>query len=163
MKLHCLKIVITAIFLFFLTSEIGCKNSTQQKPEGFPELIPCEITIQFNGKPLAGASVVLQPIAGKTSDSWTISGTTNEAGIAQMQTYGNFIGVPEGEYIVLVAKSEVSIAPPNASAEERDRIEHLPAKIIVDPSFNNPKKTKLKITIAGKKTIRETFDVFEKP
>jgi hypothetical protein len=145
--------------LFFFTLGGGCKNPTKPKPEGFPELVPCEITIKMNGEPLPGASVILQPITSKTSDLWTVSGTTNETGIAKMQTYGDYLGVPEGEYVVLVAKSEVSVAPPDASPEERDRIEHLPTKVIVDPSFSDSKKTKLKMTVAGKKMIQETFDV----
>jgi len=145
--------------LIVFTVFLGCEKPEKHRPADLPELIPCEITVMMDGKPLTGGGVRLQPVSTSSSKSWSIVGTTNESGVAKMQTYGDFIGVPEGEYIVLIAKSQVSVAPSDASPEERLRIEHLPAKVIVNPSFNDPAQTPLKISVSGKGPVKETFEV----
>ena len=136
----------------------GCsKKPEKQKPVDLPELVPCEITVKRDGTPLSGATVRLQSTPSTPSaTTWIIAGTTNESGIAKMQTYGDFIGAPEGEYIVLISKSDVSDTPRDAMSGGFERTK---PTVVVDPSFGNPAKTKLKLTVSGKGPVRETFEV----
>ena len=153
-----LHFIVLVLIIFTVMS--GCGKSEKQKPADLPELIPCEITVKMDGVPLSGATVRLQSASSiPSATTWTVLGTTNESGVAKMQTYGDFIGAPEGEYIVLISKSQVQVAPPDATETEMARINYLPPIVIVDPSFGNPAKTKLTITVSGKGPIRETFEV----
>ncbi|MGL6194590.1 MAG: hypothetical protein ACRC2T_07170 [Thermoguttaceae bacterium] len=110
-----------------------------------------------DGEPVEGAFIMFKAI--DPENKWQPTGTTNKSGAAKIQTYGDFVGAPAGEYSVLISKMEVSVAPPGVSEEEKIRIEHLPAKVVVDPSFNNPDMTPHHITIPSSGKVDQTFEV----
>lgn len=96
---------ILAIFLV-LFSVGGCAPKGPVRPDGLPTLFPCEITITQEDKPLVGALVELRNKS--QPSSWATDGVTDENGVAKIKINGTFPGAPEGEYQVLVTKSELS-------------------------------------------------------
>ncbi|MGL4942724.1 MAG: hypothetical protein ACRC46_05995 [Thermoguttaceae bacterium] len=136
----------------------GCSaQKPPQKPDGLPDLVPCEITVRLDGKGISGAGVRLKSL--DATQTWTVAGTTNESGVAKIATYAEFLGAPAGEYIVLVTKVEVPIAPEGVSDQERDRIEHLPVKVIIAPKFESPATSPLRLTVPVGGKVVEAFDV----
>jgi len=83
----------------------GCAG--QKKPDGMPDLFPCQITITQNGTPLEGAAVIIFPKTGG-SNGWNTTGLTNANGVAELMTHNDFKGAPAGEYVVMVTKTELS-------------------------------------------------------
>lgn len=92
---------------FLLVPFLGCKG--KDKPDGFPKIYPCEITVKQDGTPLPGASVVLFSDDG--SNPWSIGGGTNNAGVAVIYTHGDFAGAPVGKYKVTISKNLIEDAP----------------------------------------------------
>jgi len=90
----------TTIFvsLFFLSFSIfGCGTSA---PPGFPQIVPCEITIQKDGVPLPQVTVIF---ASESAKEWFASGETGASGVTKIHTSINSFsktGVPEGTYKV---------------------------------------------------------------
>ena len=125
-----------------------------------PELIPCEVTVKLDDSPLPGATIRLLSASSPSSKkTWSVSGTTDASGVAKMQTYGEYIGVPEGEYTVLISKSQTDDVPRDAMSGGNIRMDRSRPQILVDPSFANPAKTKLRLTVSGKGPVKETFEV----
>jgi len=86
-------ILVLAVFL------PGCNN--KKRPDGFPQLYPCEITVLQEGTPLSGATVMLLSEGG--SVPWTVGGGTNDSGVARIFTHGEFAGAPLGQFQVWVS------------------------------------------------------------
>ena len=99
----------TAIYPLWLTrrgtaSLPGCiKVLPFNRPSGLPPLHPTTVTIMQNGTPLSGVSVRL---LSKEPSEWPSAGTTDASGKAEIVTYGQFPGVPTGEYMVILSKTE---------------------------------------------------------
>jgi hypothetical protein len=134
---------------FILT---GCSKTN--KPEGFPDIYPCEIKVIQDGTPLTDAHVTLlgdQP--------WAVGGGTDANGIAKMFTHGTFEGVPVGKYKVLISKKVLEGAP---TQEQLDNPSYSGGGgtwyDTVDKKFGVQTATPLEIEVkAGQNS--ETFDV----
>jgi hypothetical protein len=158
--------------LFVLLSLIllgGC-NRGPKRPDGFPKLYPCKITITQGGTtPLEGATVTFVNKAG--SIEWSTGGRTDANGIAEIKTAVNFSGVPEGEYSVRVSKNELSpssvadVAPTDPierlTWDEARRAEVRTFYRYVKPEFDDITKTPHSITIGTSGSNDVTFDVGE--
>ena len=146
----------------------GCSKGPE-KPQGFPELFPCQITITQGGSPLESAHVVLFPKTGR-SNGWSTEGLTDANGVAEMKTHADFKGAPAGDYIVRVSK--IALSPSDLPATEpTDPVEYekwynarqLEKRIkyrLVKAEFDDMTKTPLAITIASGKN-EAIFDVGE--
>jgi hypothetical protein len=128
----------------------GC-NRRSNKPDGFPALYPCEITIKVNGVPLEGANVKLN----SPDARWPPGGVTNAQGIAKINTYTH-PGAPEGEYKVLVSKYDI----PEALGKGTDVLqEGPPAKPLLQQKFRLPASTPLNCTVTKAGPNRFEFTV----
>ena len=155
------------LILLILPFLSGCNQKV--KPDGMPDLYPCSITITQGGTPLEGALVKLEPKQGGTI-AWNSDGRTDAKGIAKIATGIDFNGVPEGEYIVRVSKTELSpselaeYAPKNPIEydkwEKAKRAEKRITYNLVKPEFNDAKMAPHSITITKGKN-EATFDVGE--
>ena len=155
------------VALFILS---GC-NHAPKKPANMPDLYSCKIAITQEEKPLKGAVVRLEPKTGG-SIGWRCDGKTNAKGVAEIATGIDFKGVPEGEYVVCVSKTELEPsafpdkAPTDPVEREKWRVgvnaEAITRKTYryVKPEFNDAKKTSHSITIVKGKN-EATFDVGE--
>ena len=88
--------VLAALLLFALVAA-GCKSETRVPVD------PVSGKLSFQGQPPAGAQVILVPAAGsKLPPDLAASGTVNEDGTFQIDTYAKGDGAPAGEYVATV-------------------------------------------------------------
>ena len=130
----------------------GCdKNS--ERPADLPEdMTPTKITITQEGKPLEGASVLLEY---DTPMKYPTSGITDEKGVATMVTYG-FAGAQQGTAKVVVIKL---VTEGETQGEEYGKKGEYGTDFhVVDAKYRTKETTDLEITI-GKKNVKETFEV----
>ena len=94
-----LSFVLSLIILLCLS---GCGGAS--RPADLPKLYPASITVTQEGKPLAGAMVMLYSTA--DNFKWSVAGITNSSDTAELKTHGQFPGALLGEYKVTVNKTE---------------------------------------------------------
>ena len=130
----------------------GCQKSS--RPADLPEdMSPCKITLTQEGQPLAGATVMLeygQPM------KYTTSGTTDENGVAVMQTY-SYVGAQQGTAKVVVTKLVTEGA---AESEEYGDVKQNNGSDfqVVDAKYRSATTTDLEVTI-GKDNVETTFEL----
>ncbi|MDR0337814.1 MAG: carboxypeptidase-like regulatory domain-containing protein [Planctomycetaceae bacterium] len=83
---------------------IICSGCGQSLPPDLPTLYSVSINITQENKPLPDAVVFM--INEDPSSKWTAGGITNQNGIVNLRTNGQFKGVPLGTYKVTVRKTE---------------------------------------------------------
>jgi hypothetical protein len=145
----------------------GCSNNS--RPGDLPELFPCKVTITQEGKPLEGATVTLlsknPPLEGRI---WIISGKTDANGMTELVTQPNFPGVPEGEYKLLIGKTETDDSEvPSFDEDDPKAFEQWTAKTkgivptysLINPDWDDKQKTPFEIKITKGQTNTATFDV----
>jgi hypothetical protein len=128
-----------------------------------PKLFSVQITIIQDGKPLDGALVSLEEPSGNIN--FTVCGTTNSSGIAELYTHGDYKGAPLGKYKVRVIKNvddERGPAPPEHKPEYSkfmDEWKKNPPQtyMYVEKQYSDVNTTPLEIEITGKMT--QTLDV----
>jgi hypothetical protein len=142
------KIYLLILSLCFLMIQ-GCGGSP--KPDGFPIIYDCSITLTQEGKPLTGADIILFSKDGQCS--WSVGGTTDSNGKAVIFTHGRFSGVPAGDFLVTVSKTE-------AERYESGEVRTKPINVytFVDKKFSDKSTTPLEITIPKGK-IQQIFDL----
>ncbi|MDO5581241.1 MAG: hypothetical protein Q4G69_08895 [Planctomycetia bacterium] len=160
--------MVKKLFLFalvmFSALLMGCGEPL---PEGMPRLIPCELTLLQEGKPLVGATVSLLPE--KDQARWNLVGITNESGTANILANGKYKGVPEGKYKIIIIKVETEAgtgpAIPQAGEPGYDEAvanldKRPPAKrfTLVEDKYSNPKDTPLAIDIPARGSVRQNIE-----
>ncbi|MCF0234754.1 MAG: hypothetical protein HUK22_07245 [Thermoguttaceae bacterium] len=137
-------------------SFVGCKKA--RTPDGMPDLRPCAIKIEQEGKALGGATVTL--VAKEGTPDYSSSGTTDVFGNAKILTQGKYPGVPDGEYIVVVNKIEIDrfeeLQQSVVNGEKFPETE-LPIYTYVDEKYGSAETSGLELTVSGK--TGATFDV----
>ena len=93
------------VFLLVLFVMAGISCSKVKKPEGMPELFPCEIKLTQEGEPLTDASILCMSDDPKLI-RWAVTGKTGANGIAKIFTMGKFEGAPAGTFAVVISKEE---------------------------------------------------------
>ncbi|MDO5580374.1 MAG: hypothetical protein Q4G69_04525 [Planctomycetia bacterium] len=142
-------------FLAILSVISGC--SGEKRPDGMPKLYPCRITILQEGKPLANATVDL--VSKNGSFKWSIMGTTDANGLAELRTHSLYKGVPSGTFSVAVEKREPESDPKkleNLPPEQRNK----PIKIFsyVDAKYTSSDTSPLEMTVE-KSPVSKEFDL----
>jgi hypothetical protein len=143
--------------LLALVVVVGCQP-VAETPSNLPPLLPLEVTVLQEGKPVSGAFVRLLPP--DPNMPWSCGGTTGENGVAVIKTIGEYDGAPEGEYKVVISKLELPKlpesslsnldAPPPSTGSEGVNL--------IDPKYSRPNTTPLKVKVAeGNATA--SFDV----
>jgi hypothetical protein len=95
----------------------GCS----QAPDGFPEVVPCVVTVTDNGTPVEGVFVQIETVP--RTNSLSAVAQTDTKGNAVIQTQlGTFTksGVPVGKLVMVLTK--VPDVPDFKSAEEREKM-----------------------------------------
>lgn len=128
-----------------------------------PKLYPCVLTFTQEGKPLVDATVNFKSV-NDPAFKWTIGAITNEAGVAEMLTHGQFRGVPEGEYKIIITKEEnIQEKSANTPPVNHDWEEYtvgggmISVFSHVEKEYTDQKTTPLTITIAKGKN-KQDFD-----
>ena len=154
--------VLQPIFVFltfplFFIAVTGCKDSS--RPKDLPTLYKTKITFLQDGKGLEGATVNLVP---DVQSKWSVGGITDAQGVCTPRTHGQFDGVPEGQYKILVQKDMTEL--PEVTPNTPKSFDGTPILLgtvysLVAPEFSDVKKTTLSIQISNKGKNEETFDV----
>lgn len=141
------KNIVALLFLGGLVV-FGCGG--QELPPDLPKLYPATILVESDEGPVADATVVLSPEQGK----WSAMGTTGENGVVVLKTNGTYPGAAEGRYQVLISKMSVEpIDPSKKLTGDNTKVTYE-----IDPSFNDPQKSSLKMDIASSEN-NVTFQV----
>ena len=92
-------------FVLLLTVSLAAGCGGEKRPNGFPKLYLTTLAVTQDGQPLSGATVML---FGQTPElqKWSVGGQTGDGGTAKLITCGKYVGVPEGEFTVVVIKEE---------------------------------------------------------
>jgi hypothetical protein len=135
---------LTTITLIIVTLTLnGCGDAS--RPKDLPLLVPCTLTITQDGKPLAEATVILEPADEATGQGYMGAGTTNAGGVSKITTSG-FPGVRAGKFKVTVIKGE------SPSSEEMWSF--------VEAQYTSGATTPHVLEVTGKeKHVMQTFDV----
>ena len=157
-------ILLLCVFLPFLL-QTGCGRGPQ-KPDGLPTLYPVTLQLEQDGKPLAGADVILRS---DEIGTWSCGGVSDANGIVTVRTHGQFPGAPLGRHKVIVSKLKSNAALDTSQAKSLAEIKELEAKAVqeqartnfgattylVERKFSNPATTPLEIeVVTGKNTFK---------
>ncbi|MDR0608945.1 MAG: hypothetical protein LBG58_02450 [Planctomycetaceae bacterium] len=163
-SLQQLLLMILLLTVLFIN---GCGNE-RKRPQGMPKLYRCTLHFTQEGVPLADAIVSLHSVS--QTFSWTLGGRTDENGMAEIFADSYFKGVPEGDFKVVVHKSEVVIPkPPEVLPQNEEEISRIFSNInrnrheysLIDIQFTDVKKSPLILTVKKSKH-NETFELGEK-
>jgi hypothetical protein len=106
---------ITGILCFDLI--VGCSDI----PDGFPDIVPCVVTVTDNGTPVEGVFVQIETVP--RTDSLSVVTRTDAQGNAAIQTQlGTFTkpGVPVGKLVMVLKKG--TEVPHFKSVEEQEKM-----------------------------------------
>lgn len=142
---HFLRRILPCVPAFLLLAS-GCFQNP--KPEGLPDLVPFQLKIEQEGKPLQDASVQL--VADECQ--WAVTGNTDTQGIAVIASHGQYLGAPQGKFKVVLRKSETDekISPDR-------KTKTIKIYSLVEPRFSDPSTTSLEVTV-DKKTTSVNLD-----
>ena len=138
--------MIIGSLLLCLGALTGCG---EKRPDGMPKTYPCELTLTQGGKPLVKAQVMLY--AKEAPCPWTVGGSTDENGVAEINTHGKYKGAPNGDWIVTVSKNIVIYK------DENDDTGDVYSKVELD--YMNRETTPLELKTDGK--TKAALDVGE--
>ena len=151
------KIIFLYIFLSFVL-QTGCGGPS--KPDGLPKLHPVTLRLEQDGKPLAGADVILRS---ESAPTWSCGGVSDANGVVTVRTHGQFPGAPLGKHKVAVSKIKSSEIGTKSLAEIREQEERAAKErtdfgetvYLVERKFSNPTTTPLEIdVVAGKNDFK---------
>ena len=140
-----------------LATAIGCQG--KQKPDGMPELYKVKLIVTQDGAPLPDAALTL--VSSDGSCNWAVGGKTDEKGVAELVTHGDYPGAPLGDFRVGVAKVSVEIRedavddegnPIKPTEEQLKHPETMDARLVrmtslIPDEYTNPQNSPLAITI----------------
>ena len=165
--------IFSRLMLFLLIGIVVCMPACSRgpkKPAGMPKLCPTEVTVNSKSGPVADAIVSLVPADGSRAQ-WGSGARTNAQGVARIKTHGQFDGVPEGKYKILITKTvtEGAAPPPMGTDEESQRVydEYMKSGSkqkfikVIDAAFASAKTTKLTMDVSNQKLNATAVDVGE--
>ena len=101
---------------------VGCRQP--ERPEGLPELYPCEIVVTFGGEPMEGVLATLTPETPELK-KWRAGGTTDVEGRIKVKTAFCWEGIAAGTYRLGFTKEEERVGE---TAEEMTPTSLIPLK-----------------------------------
>ena len=160
-----------SLFALLSLALVLCVGCGSKKPSGVPKLFPATISVVKGSTPVKNANVFLIP-DGAPSGSWSVSGKTDETGVAVVKTsQGEWqaSGAPEGSYKIYLTKIVVidePEAPEDLDGDEaakeayyEERAKRLQAAgNEIPPKMSAPESSGLTITVGGGST-ELTIDV----
>lgn len=147
--------LVVILVLFFA----GCGSP---KPAGLPDLIPHQVRIHDNGKPLEKVDISLLREEGQ--GAWSMGGITDSSGNATLRTiFASFegSGVPVGTYRVILNKSvdyppelilteeqSMKLSPQELVPIENKRKKYEEEHRVLPPLVSDPEKSPITISVS---------------
>lgn len=97
----------------FLAMLLGCGGGVS-KPDGIPPLTPMNVTVNYQGAPVEGATVIFAPL----NTRFAAVGLTNANGKAVMKTDGMYEGVVADEFKISIIKQEILASDMGTTPED---------------------------------------------
>lgn len=124
---------------------VGCGGP--EKPDGLPDLTPCRLVLTQDGEPLSGATARFVYQGDGDGGRWAVAGVSNDRGVVEVLTHGQFKGAPSGRYAVVVTKETTE------QEGETSKVYSLVAS-----EFTLQTTTPLTLEV-GDAAVEETFDL----
>lgn len=146
------------LFVLVVLCLIGCGG--QKRPSDLPKLFPTSITITQEGVPLENALVTM--FSSDEGFKWSVAAITDASGKAAIMTHGLHAGAPEGDFKVVVTKTESSNAgantkvDPDAPSAGQATSETL--YNLVEKQYMDKDTTPITISVAKGKNV-QTYDI----
>ena len=143
--------IVCSLSLLFVLSISSCSRSRPAKA-----VFPVHGQVLLDGKPLAGAMIVLHP-AGKWEEPSRPYGETDRDGRFLISTFGNKDGAPPGDYKVAVSgpatEGGENTFRPDAGEPQTKGLVTSPAR------YGNPETSGLRIKVNEAKTDLQPFQL----
>ncbi|MDR0337773.1 MAG: hypothetical protein LBI18_11850 [Planctomycetaceae bacterium] len=149
------KLIITFFFVIGIVVYSGCHQ--ESRPVDFPKLYPCQIKVTQNNIPVSDVSVAFYDP--KVTDRWVVFGQTDQNGKATIRTHGNFVGVPAGNYKIILTKIEKDGQGwDHPDSPTRKWVEDIKVYSLIDEKYTKQETTPLELVIE-KKGVTQTFEI----
>ncbi len=139
----------------------GCQG--KKRPDGFPKLYSVTLEVLQKGQPAEGVAITL--VSKNQSVPWAVGGKTDASGKAILVTHGQYRGVPNGEYSVIMSKTETDnidelLAGPDETKrqDKADQNKSYKTYSLIETKYNDAKTSDLELKVEGK-SINQTFDL----
>ena len=134
------RVFFVAVLVALVSMVAACGGKPRQ--QDMPKLYSCTVKIvDQNDHPVP--KVIVAVVSDDPTFKWGASGSTNESGIAVMQTLGEYNGVATGSYKILVRLLE-----PNPTGKfDEEGIEIVDMNNLLKSEYSDPKKTPLSIEV----------------
>ncbi|MDO5553740.1 MAG: hypothetical protein Q4G68_08260 [Planctomycetia bacterium] len=134
---------------------IACGGA--KRPDGMPQLVPCQVTLTSQGQPVAGVSITLIP---KQSglERWSSAGLTDASGTAALVTYGQYKGVPSGEFKVVLGKTVTEGGENDTETTPLAKREAISTFSLVDVKYIQEATTPLELKVENR-SVAESFEI----
>jgi hypothetical protein len=122
---------------------LGCLTGIAGCGSGLPPVAPVKGTVTWKGQPVAGASVMFMPGAGRPA-----TGTTDAEGHYRLSAFGETNGAMLGQYKVTITKRvPISDAP------------YAPERSEIPPAYADAATSPLKAEVTAAGPNEFTFDL----
>ena len=159
MAYHRNKISLSWFFIFTVSVLcVGCYS--KPRPKDLPKLYPCTLTFTYaDGSPVDDALISLY--SDDPSYKWMAGGRTDSSGKVGLATNGQYPGVPEGRFHVVIAKTESvrngKKMEPDETLTEDEPVGVIQVYTYIEKQFAERKSTPLEVTIVPKGENDQTF------
>lgn len=145
---------IYSILLLLVCAGCGSSEADDQWTKDRPKTYPVKGTVNFNGVPIEGATVIFTP---KTPDPKAASAITDVKGEYALRTFKPGDGAVPGEHVVTITCIQMSKAPPGW---DQDQKPFIPKETSMIPEkFGKPESSGLTATVKTEGTNQFKFDL----
>ncbi|QDU11529.1 DUF4198 domain-containing protein [Gimesia aquarii] len=149
-------ILITIVLTLFLGT--ACSGTTEDKwTKQRPKTYPVTGTVNFDGKPLEGATIVFRSSGGEPQAA---VGRSNAEGAFQLRTFEDGDGAIAGEHSVSITCVETEGPPAGANLDEVDVV--VKEVSLIPEKYGDLKKSGLSATVSPDKDNVFLFDLENK-
>lgn len=148
------------VFVILIVSFSCAGCSSAKRPKDLPKLYSCTLTFNYeNGEPITDA--LISVYSSDPAMKWMAGGRTDSRGKVKLMTSGQYPGIPEGKFNVIIAKTE-SIRDgkkmeesDTMTAEETSGV--IQVYTFVEKKYAERKSTPLELTIVSSGKNDQSF------
>lgn len=144
--------------LAVLIAVSGCYS--RSLPKDLPKLYPCSLTFTYeNGEPIEEALITLYSV--DSSFKWIAGGRTDCSGKVKLATNGQYPGIPEGTFRIVLAKTESVRNGKKMDPDETLPADESPGVIqvftFIEKQYAQRQSTPLELTVVPKSKNDRSF------